>query len=205
MCLVSFDIDKAYDTTWKHRIITKLSSVLHSNNLLNFISNILKTRTFQAKVNNTLSNTFTQQNGIPQGSSISATLFLIAINDKCISNPVKYTLFADNLNIFLRSKQTQIIQNMLQSTINNISKWANQTDFKFFPNKSQSICFTKKRNIQPPTLQINGSTIPNKNTIKILGIIFDKKLNWKTHIKYLKKETSIRSNILKVLSHTTWG
>lgn len=47
--------------------------------------------------------------------------------------------------------------------------------------------FYKKKKYKTPTLQINGSTIPNKNIIKILGIIFDKKLKWKTYIKYLKK------------------
>jgi hypothetical protein len=61
------------------------------------MSNFLQTRTFQVKIGNTVSDTLTQENGIPQGSSISATLFLIAINDisKCIPNPIKYTLFAE--------------------------------------------------------------------------------------------------------------
>lgn len=31
-----------------------------------------------------------------------------------------------------------------------------------------------------------------------------KKLTWKPHIKYIKKETTLRSNVLKVLLHTAW-
>jgi hypothetical protein len=72
--------------------------------------------------------------------------------------------------------------------------------FKFSPSKTKSNCFTKKINILPPIFQINRLIIPNKNTIKILGIIFDKNLTWKPHIKYIKKETTLRSNVLKVLS-----
>lgn len=98
MSLISLDVEKAYDTTRKHRIILKLG----------FIAIFLKTRTyFQVKINNILSDIYTQKNGIFQASSISVTLFLIAINDvsKCISNSIKYTLFADDVNIFLK-KQT---------------------------------------------------------------------------------------------------
>lgn len=59
MRLVSLDIEKDYDTTWKHRIISKLSSVLCHGNLLNYISIFLQTRTFQIKICNIISNTFT--------------------------------------------------------------------------------------------------------------------------------------------------
>ena len=35
-------------------------------------------------------------------------------------------------------------------------------------------------------VQLNDNFIPNKNTIKILGVYFDKKINWVHHLKYLK-------------------
>jgi len=147
MSLISLDIEKAYDCTWKHRIISKLSTILCHGNLLNYIKQFLQTRSFQVKLNKTTSETFSQENGIPQTSSLSPTLFLIAINDitKCIAEPIKYTLIADDLNIFYRSKQTDTIQILLQGSINNLSKWSSETGFNFSPSKSQSICFTKKK------------------------------------------------------------
>lgn len=111
MSLISLDIEKAYDCTWKHRIISKLSTILRHGYLLNYIKHFLQTKSFQVKLNNTISETFFQENGIPQGSSLSPTLFLIAINDDIynyITEPIKYTLFADDLNIFSElNKQTQ--------------------------------------------------------------------------------------------------
>ena len=41
--------------------------------------------------------------------------------------------------------------------------------------------------------------------IKILGLTFDSKLNWISHIKKLKDECSRRINILKILSAKGWG
>lgn len=207
MGLISLDIEKAYDCTWKYRIISKLHSILCHGNLLNFIINFLQTRTFQVQIGNTTSDTYTQENGIPQGSSLSVSLFLVAINDisNTIQNPTKYTLFADDLIIFFRSKHTSTVQFFLQETINNISKWSNETGFIFSPSKSQSIYFTKNKKSIEPKFKINGLEIPNKNTMKILGIIFDKKLTWVPHIKNLKKDTTQRINIIKILAHTTWG
>jgi len=108
MSLISLVIEKAYDCTRKHRIISKLSAILCYGNLLNYIKKFLQTRTFQVKLNNTISETFFQENRIPQGSNLSPTLFLIAINDisnysNYITQPIKYTLFADDLNIFFIS------------------------------------------------------------------------------------------------------
>ena len=45
-----------------------------------------------------------------------------------------------------------------------------------------------------------GSLIPVVDDFKFLGIIFDRKLSFIPHIKYLKA-----LNLLKVLSHTNWG
>jgi len=77
----SFDIVKAYDTAWRPRISNKLNKIIAEGNMLNFISNFLKPRTFHVKTSNTLSDIILQENGVPQGSSISVILFLIAIND----------------------------------------------------------------------------------------------------------------------------
>ena len=45
---------------------------------------------------------------------------------------------------------------------------------------------------------------PN-NQIKFLGIRFDKYFSLKHQIKYIKDSTNERMNILKVLSHKSWG
>ena len=56
-----------------------------------------------------------------------------------------------------------------------------------------------------PVLTLYGSPIPVVQEYKYLGLIFDKKLSFIPHIKYLKAKCLKSLNILKVLSHTTWG
>ena len=50
-----------------------------------------------------------------------------------------------------------------------------------------------------------GSRIPVVEDFKFLGIIFDRKLSFIPHIKYLKAKCLKALNLLKVLSHTNWG
>ena len=38
-----------------------------------------------------------------------------------------------------------------------------------------------------------------------MGLIWDSKLNFRAHIKYLKSKCSKALNLIKVVSHTVWG
>ncbi|KAL4123028.1 hypothetical protein QTP88_015260 [Uroleucon formosanum] len=123
--MISLDITKAYDTVWRYRILTLLSKILTNGNMFMYITNFLKERPFQVKVSHTLSKTFCQENGIPQGSSLAVTLFLLAINDivETIKVPVKANLFADDFNIFCRSNNLKTVQELLQISANSLSDW----------------------------------------------------------------------------------
>lgn len=79
--------------------------------MLNFIINFLKSRKFQVKIKNTPLNQIIQENSVPQGSTISVTLFLIAINDITANTtpPIFLTLHADNLNFFCRNKNSRTL------------------------------------------------------------------------------------------------
>ena len=207
MGMVCLDIAKAYDTAWRPHIITYLQKILSKGNMLNFIKNFLTARTFQVKVNHQLSTNFLQQNGVPQGSTLSVTLFLISINciTKSISSPVKCTLYADDFNILCRSTELCTVQSNLQKTLNNLHEWSLKTGFKFSASKSQCIVFTRKRKQNRLKLNMNNSIIPNNTTAKVLGITFDSKNNWIPHIKNVKKACSLRINLMKMLAHTSWG
>jgi hypothetical protein len=77
--MVSLDISKACDSVWKHRILLILQKWNLRSNKLKCINNFLENRTFEVKFRNTLSSLFTTGNGLPQGSSLSVSLFLVAI------------------------------------------------------------------------------------------------------------------------------
>ena len=72
---VFFDLEKAYDMTWKYGIMKDLFDLGLRGNLPIFINKFLHNRFFQVRVGSTLSHDFFQEQGVPQGSILSVTLF----------------------------------------------------------------------------------------------------------------------------------
>ena len=72
-----------------------------------------------------------------------------------------------------------------------------------FPNRKLSAFISEAHN--DPALYIYGSQIPVVAESEFLGVIFDRKLSFIPHIKYVKAKCLKALNLLKVLSHTSWG
>ena len=98
------------------------------------------------------------------------------------------------------------IERHLQQCLNRIEDWATRNGFKFSKSKTQCVHFCQQRKIHnDPALYIYGSQIPVVAESKFLGVIFDRKLSFIPHIKYVKAKCLKALNLLKVLSHTSWG
>ena len=85
LAAIFFDLEKAYDTTWKYGIMRDLRDLGLKSRLPHFISGFLSDRKFKVRCGSTLSNMKNQEEGVPQGSVLSVTLFSIKINNitKC--------------------------------------------------------------------------------------------------------------------------
>ncbi|GFU73461.1 probable RNA-directed DNA polymerase from transposon X-element [Trichonephila clavipes] len=74
---ISFDIEKAYDRTWRYGILRALFDFGLRDNLPTFIKNFLNLRTFRVRLGGTLSTPFTQAEGVPHGSILSVTFLYV--------------------------------------------------------------------------------------------------------------------------------
>ena len=205
---VFFDLEKAYDTTWRYGILKDLHDLGLKGRLPLFIQSFLEDRTMQVRVGSTLSDLYDQEQGVPQGSILSTTLFNIKINNivNCLDTKTDGSLYVDDFGICYRSKNMRTIERHLQQSINRIEDWATNNDFKFSKSKTQCVHFCKLRRIHnDPVLYLYGSPIPVVEESKFLGVIFDRKLSFIPHIRYIKAKCLKALNLLKVLSNTSWG
>lgn len=203
---VFFDIEKAFDTTWRHKILQTLHKWGLRGNLPLYIKNFLTQRTFKVKVNGKYSNVYTQENGVPQGSVLSAVLFNIAINDitQRIPFPTRFLIYADDLIIYIPTSNINYAQKYLQQAVNQINEWGKENGLHFSTSKTKYMSFHRKTQ-HKLNLKINNQAIENTNIKKFLGLTFDEKLKWTAHATYLKNELSRKMNILKILSNKNTG
>ena len=124
----------------------------------------------------------------------------------CLDPKTDGSLYVDDFCMCYRSTSMRTIERHLQQCINRIEDWALKNGFKFSKSKTQCVHFCQLRKIHDdPELYLYGSLIPVVDDFKFLGLIFDRKLSFMPHIKYLKAECLKALNLLKVLSHTNWG
>ena len=207
---VFYDIEKAYDSTWKYPILEKLKDIGLKGQLPKFIQSFLSERKFKVKIDNSISEEQPQQNGIPQGSVLSCTLFHLAINNivKDLSMFVKFSLYMDDFVVYYSAKALRVAARRVNMANKEIEKWEDTSGFKMSLDKTQVVIFYRdKRWIkgQDPNISLNNKTLPIVDRYKFLGVIFDSYMTWKYHITYTKTKCRKALNLLKKLSHTTWG
>ena len=95
---IFFDLEKAYDTTWKHGILADLWDLSFRGHLPRFIQSFLSECSFRVRVGSTLSKLHEQEMGVPQGSILSPALFSIKINNivKAVLKGTDCSLFVDD-------------------------------------------------------------------------------------------------------------
>jgi ribonuclease HI len=205
---VFFDLEKAYDTTWKYGILRDLHKLGLKGRMPIFIKNFLSDRVFRVRLGSTLSELHNQEMGVPQGSILSVTLFLLKINSlaEVVKARIDKSLFVDDFSVSYSSSSMVTIERRMQSCLNQIEQWADENGFRFSKTKTVCMHFCNQRKLHlDPELKINGTPIPIVQQTKYLGLIFDSKLNFKAHIDYLRQKCQKSLNLLKVVSKMDWG
>lgn len=187
----TLDLEKAFDTVWIEGLVYKLDVNKVPDHLTKTIESFLNNRTFQVKINNSMSPKTNIPNGTPQGAILSPTLFAIYINDIPSHTNTKLALFADDTAIIAESKNVILSTKYLQRHLNTLYDYFTKWKVQINPEKTSLIHFTKKRIKQNlPELHWNGTPINISKCIKYLGVHLDVGLSYKQHITETVKKAN---------------
>ena len=203
---VFLDLEKAYESCWKQVILDQLQKFNIKGNLAFYIQNFLLYRSIKVKVGNEYSKNFLLDLGIPQGSSISTTLFIIAINTVTdfMDKDTQLSLFVDDFRFSLKAPSLgQNTKNKLQSILDRLQIWESKTGFKFAKGKSEVLICTRKIGDLPTIdLKLDGEKLKVVQEKLFLGVWFHWRLSWKTHLEYIKVKCLRAMRVLQTIAYS---
>ena len=134
-------------------------------------------------------------------------LFFIVFNKitKQLGSEVHCTLYVDDFTIFVSAATITHTTRIIQIAINNLEQWTKTKGMKFSTEKTVTIKFEKRKKGEEPQLTLHGSRVQVRESTRYLGLIIDKRPNWKDHVDHLRAKCTSSANLIKHVSHLSWG
>ena len=193
---VALDISKAFDRIWHAGLLHKLNSYGISGQIFDLISSFLSNRRLCVVVDEKSSQDYPVNAGVPQGSILGPTLFLLYINDLPDDVVCNITMHADDATLNSKCDQASDLwqqlelaselESDLRDTVDCGRKWLIGCN----PGKTQLVSFDHSKNTGAIDVKMDGSVLEEKFSLKMLGLTFSSKLDWGSYIVSIAKTAS---------------
>lgn len=120
-------------------------------------------------------------------------------------NHVKTLLYADDVEADVTASSNSEAEALLNPYLDAISEWAREWRFDFSVEKSAVVVFSRDAARHPPHLLIMGNQIEARDSVKFLGLTFDRKLQWKEHVDNVVVKCIRGNNALAVVARQKYG
>ena len=193
------DLSKAFDTLNHDLLIAKLGAYGFETDALRYMKSYLKNRKQRVRVNKTFSEWERITTGVPQGSILGSLLLNIFLNNLFlfVSN-ASLSNYADDNTFYTFGDNLEKNKDNLRSSLDTVHQWFYENYVVLNAGKCHFMCLGN--NTENETFLFHNILIENSKEQKILGVIIDNKLNFKSHISELCKKASQKVAALSTFS-----
>jgi hypothetical protein len=215
------DFSKAFDTINHQKLLQALESIGIRGIALDWFRNYLTDRFMEVHVNGHVSEERHCDSGVPQGSILGPTLFLIYVNfmSKCHIYCFIFS-YADDTVLLAVHFNIRVAHAMLQSDFNSLLRWNHDKELVINSSKTKIVHICTPHNHEKD-FPINiiyhdfncihtmaeltdcecSGKIECVNTYEYLGLTVDRHFSWKYHIDKLCNRLRSCSSRLYILKH----
>ena len=137
------------------------------------------------------------QHGVPQGSILGPTLFIIYINDIIhSSNSFQFISYADDTTLLYSYPKKSNPSLHINGELSKVHDWLLCNKLLLNTKKTQAIAFKCTTPLTEIAIKCGTKDIQLVDKINFLGIIFDSKLTFKEHVKHVRKKVSCSLGII---------
>lgn len=195
LSLVSFDVKGAYNGVAREVLLRRLRERRIPEILVRWIDAFCRERRATIVVNSYCSTVREIADaGLPQGSPLSPILFLF-MNANLVEVPITdrggAVAFVDDYSAWVVGPSAEANTRRLQEeVVHPALRWARTSGALFEAKKTQFVHFTRcprKRMLPALPLWVDGAAVNPREVVKLLGVILDQGLTFKSHVGEIAK------------------
>lgn len=206
--LCSFmDIEGAFDNASYQSMKTALVRLDSNPLIIGWVGKVLSGRQIIANLGDT-TRKITTIKGCPQGGVLSPLLWSILVDDLLVKlNERGFTTvgYADDITVIVSGTHDATVGDQMQNALKLTWEWCEYEGLSINPTKTTIVPFTRRRNLNLPTLNIKNIEVPFREEVKYLGITLDRQLTWNPHLETISKKAVKLVWASKQLLGKSWG
>ena len=196
--MASIDLSAAFDVVNINLLIKRLKIIGIPTDVIELIEIWLKNRLFYVDIDGNCSYIKSSDSGTIQGSRLGPILYAIFVSP--LFDLEKLTNYADDNFIIRWGKvMSELIVNM-EKSLEAITKWLKKSGLKVNDNKTELCLFHKNEQLSVK-IKVNGSEIKSLSEMGVLGIIFDSKLNWNSHVAKAINKSNAALHCIRLIKY----
>lgn len=209
--VLAVDIAGAFDRVSHTGILHKAQQAGVEGALLRWLTDYLQNRSLKVVVGGQTSQPYAISAGVPQGSLLGPTMFLLYVSDidSCLTRGTKLSSFADDTTLYSLVRAVPGIPGAcasLQTALSNLYNWGRRWRVRFEPGKSQRLLLSHHRTaVATPAVLFGDTPVPEVDLLKLLGVTFDSTLSFRPHLHNVAVRGNQRLSFLRrasrVLDH----
>ena len=203
--VILLDLRKAFDLIDHDILLEKLKLYKCSESTMTWFKSYLFERNQCTTFKGNISDKLPITTGVPQGSILGPLLFILFINDLPLAvKNSEIDMYADDSTATSTADTTDQLNNNLNADAENINNWCEDNRMAANTTKTKAALITtwQKRLSLPEDqrqlqVSMNGESLENVTSDKLLGVTIDHNLSWKQHIQNIASLVNSKLALLR--------